>query len=326
MPLILILLLAVFQCSITNYLIMNPDYYQLGPYSWESNDFRAMRLGDAVAGLDSLDTDMVTTLMVEHDYDLTGIKDTRYDNKLLAAARPADYRKLKHAYETVLGDLKYFPIPKSRNKDTPEVVFEDGWMDGRGYVSGGDGSGSGAGESGPGRAGAGQSGTGRTDTGQSGADQADTGQSGADQADTGQAGGRKSSPKRRHEGCDIMGSKMPPGYYPVVSMTDGVIEKIGWLEMGGWRVGVRAPGGAYLYYAHLYDYAGNFKEGDRVKAGELIGYMGDTGYGKTEGTRGNFDVHLHVGIYIKTDHNEEMSVNPYWILKWLEKKRLVFTY
>ena len=63
-----------------------------------------------------------------------------------------------------------------------------------------------------------------------------------------------------------------------------------------------------------------------AKAGELIGYMGDTGYGKTEGTRGNFDVHLHVGIYIKTDHNEEMSVNPYWILKWLEKKRLVFTY
>ena len=41
--------------------------------------------------------------------------------------------------------------------------------------------------------------------------------------------------------------------------------------MGGWRIGVRAPGGAYLYYAHLYSYAGDFKEGDRVKAGELIG-------------------------------------------------------
>ena len=47
MPLILILLLAVFQCSITNYLIANPDYYQLGPYSWESDDFRAMSLGAA---------------------------------------------------------------------------------------------------------------------------------------------------------------------------------------------------------------------------------------------------------------------------------------
>ena len=137
MPLILILLLAVFQCSITNYLIANPDYYQLGPYSLESDDFRAMSLGDAVAGLDNLAPDMVATLMVEHDYDLTGLKDTRYNNRLLAAARPADYRKLKHAYETVLGDLEYFPIPESRNKDTPEVAFENGWMDGRGYVSGG---------------------------------------------------------------------------------------------------------------------------------------------------------------------------------------------
>lgn len=305
MPLILILLLAVFQCSITNYLIANPDYYQLGPYSWESGDFRAMRLGNTVAGLDSLDPDMVTTLMVEHDYDLTGIKDTRYNNRILAAARPADYRKLKQAYETVLGDLKYFPIPESRNRNTPEVVFEDGWMDGRGYVS-----------------------SGQTGEGQAGGGQAGSGQNGGGQADSGQTGGSQNggSPKRRHEGCDIMGSKMPPGYYPVVSMTDGIIEKIGWLEMGGWRIGIRAPGGAYLYYAHLYDYAGDFKEGDRVKAGELIGYMGDTGYGKTEGTRGNFDVHLHVGIYIKTDHNEEMSVNPYWILKWLEKRRQVFTY
>ena len=74
MPLILILLLAVFQCSITNYLIANPDYYQLGPYSWESDDFRAMSLGDAVAGLDNLDPDMVATLMVEHDYDLTALR------------------------------------------------------------------------------------------------------------------------------------------------------------------------------------------------------------------------------------------------------------
>ena len=50
MPLILILLLAVFQCSITNYLIMNPDYYQLGPYTWESSEFRSMKLGTMLSG------------------------------------------------------------------------------------------------------------------------------------------------------------------------------------------------------------------------------------------------------------------------------------
>ena len=73
MPLILILLLAVFQCSITNYLIMNPDYYQLGPYTWESSEFRSMKLGTMLSGKASIDYDMLTTLMIEHDYDLTGV-------------------------------------------------------------------------------------------------------------------------------------------------------------------------------------------------------------------------------------------------------------
>ena len=54
--------------------------------------------------------------------------------------------------------------------------------------------------------------------------------------------------------------------------------------------------------------------------------MGDTGYSQVEGTTGNFPVHLHVGIYLQTDHHEEMSVNPYWVLKYLEKYRLKYSY
>lgn len=278
MPLILILILAVFQCSVTNYLIMNPDYYQLGPYTWESSEFRAMKLGEEVARWESLDFDKLTTWMIEHDYDLTKVEDTGYDNSLLLAARPADYKKLKNAYETALGDLVYFPVPASSRRETPEAVFENGWMEGRNYVKD------------------------------------------SDKEKAEQQGGRK------HEGCDIMGDKLPRGSYPVVSMSDGVVERVGWLEMGGWRIGIRCKRGAYVYYAHLYDYAKEWKEGDMVRAGELLGYMGDTGYGKTEGTTGNFDVHLHVGIYIRTDHYEEMSVNPYWILRMLGKRRLVFSY
>ena len=48
--------------------------------------------------------------------------------------------------------------------------------------------------------------------------------------------------------------------------------------------------------------------------------MGDTGYGE-EGTRGKFAVHLHLGIYIHTEEYEELSVNPYWVLRWAEKMR-----
>ncbi|WP_236354867.1 M23 family metallopeptidase [Konateibacter massiliensis] len=131
--------------------------------------------------------------------------------------------------------------------------------------------------------------------------------------------------KRFHEGTDIMAGINEAGLYPVVSMSDGVVEKLGWLEKGGWRIGVRTPKGAYLYYAHLDSYAENIKEGESVTAGEFLGYMGNSGYGE-EGTTGNFDVHLHVGIYIDTENTGEESINPYWILRYLEDKKLSYSY
>lgn len=129
--------------------------------------------------------------------------------------------------------------------------------------------------------------------------------------------------ERQHEGTDIMASVNERGRYPIISMTDGTVEKIGWLKLGGYRIGIRSPSGGYYYYAHLYDYAKDFKEGDEVKAGELLGFMGDSGYGE-EGTIGQFAVHLHVGIYVEDENGEEMSLNPYWALKWLESQRLYF--
>lgn len=129
--------------------------------------------------------------------------------------------------------------------------------------------------------------------------------------------------ERQHEGTDIMASVNERGRYPIISMTDGTVEKIGWLKLGGYRIGIRSPSGGYYYYAHLYDYAKDFKEGDEVKAGELLGFMGDSGYGE-EGTIGQFAVHLHVGIYVDDENGEEMSLNPYWALKWLESRRLYF--
>ena len=124
---------------------------------------------------------------------------------------------------------------------------------------------------------------------------------------------------RTHEGTDIMASNNIRGYFPVISITDGVVEKKGWLEQGGYRIGVRSETGGYFYYAHLYSYAPGLEVGDPVIAGQLLGFMGDSGYGN-EGTIGQFAVHLHLGIYV--NQTNEMSVNPYWILKILEKNRI----
>ena len=132
--------------------------------------------------------------------------------------------------------------------------------------------------------------------------------------------------ERSHEGTDLMGDQMPRGTYPVVSISDGFVEKTGWLEQGGWRIGIRTPSGLYIYYAHLYGYAKKWQPGDPVKAGELLGFMGDSGYSAVEGTTGNFPVHLHLGLYLRTDHYEELSVNPYWILRYLESKKLYYQY
>ncbi len=131
---------------------------------------------------------------------------------------------------------------------------------------------------------------------------------------------------RGHEGCDIMASRNIRGHYPILSVCDGVVEKIGWLPQGGYRLGVRAANGAYFYYAHLYDYAKDFVTGDVVTAGELLGFMGDSGYSEIEGTVGNFDVHLHFGIYLNDENGQEFSVNSYAPLKYLEtkKKKCVF--
>ncbi|WP_455715571.1 M23 family metallopeptidase [Anaerosporobacter sp.] len=131
--------------------------------------------------------------------------------------------------------------------------------------------------------------------------------------------------ERKHEGTDIMANENKRGIYPIVSVSDGVVENQGWLEQGGYRIGIRSKSGAYFYYAHMYSYAPDLEIGDQVCAGQFLGFMGDTGYSKVEGTTGNFDVHLHFGIYYM-EGDKETSVNPYYILKYLDQYKLSYEY
>lgn len=124
--------------------------------------------------------------------------------------------------------------------------------------------------------------------------------------------------ERGHEGTDLMLSPDRRGIFPVLSMTDGVVEKQGWLPQGGYRLGIRSDRGIYYYYAHLYDYAEGIEEGTLVVSGQLLGFAGDTGYSNIEGTVGNFPVHLHVGIYYNDTKGQETAVNPYPFLQGLE--------
>lgn len=132
--------------------------------------------------------------------------------------------------------------------------------------------------------------------------------------------GRSYKGERGHEGTDIIPTVSERGRYPVVSMTDGVVKQKGWLELGGWRIGIEAPLGGYFYYAHLDSYT-DLEVGDHVSAGQVIGFMGDTGYSHQEGTTGNFPVHLHLGVYIHVG-GKEISVNPYPALVYIENRKI----
>ena len=103
-------------------------------------------------------------------------------------------------------------------------------------------------------------------------------------------------------------------------MCDGVIEKpagTNWAVIG-WAFG--GKDNIYYYYAHLSRYEGNPEEGDKVTKGQIIGYVGDTGYGP-EGTTGQFEPHLHFGMYYGKN-NSLTPFNPYPFLEGLGKRHL----
>ncbi|TMV50850.1 M23 family metallopeptidase [Paenibacillus mesophilus] len=120
---------------------------------------------------------------------------------------------------------------------------------------------------------------------------------------------------RAHEGVDIFADKGVPVY----SVLDGTIINYGWNQYGGWRLTVKVDDSTAFYYAHLSGYAQGIKKGGTVKKGQLIGYVGSTGYGP-EGTEGMFDTHLHFGIY-KTNVSPWKTVDPYSYLTWWETQR-----
>ena len=132
--------------------------------------------------------------------------------------------------------------------------------------------------------------------------------------------------QRKHLGNDLMGSLGTP----IVAVEGGIVEALGWNRYGGWRVGIRSfDGKRYYYYAHLQKdtpFASGLAEGDLVQAGDLIGFMGRTGYSDKENVNNIETVHLHFGIQLIFDEsqkecNSEIWIDAYPIVKLLSAHR-----
>ena len=118
---------------------------------------------------------------------------------------------------------------------------------------------------------------------------------------------------RKHLGNDLMGGLGTP----IVAVEGGVVEAIGWNRYGGWRIGIRSfDGKRYYYYAHLQKdkpFAPGLQEGDMVQAGDLIGYMGCTGYSDKENVNNIKTVHLHFGMQLIFDESQKECLSEIWI-------------
>lgn len=118
---------------------------------------------------------------------------------------------------------------------------------------------------------------------------------------------------RKHLGHDMMGGLGTP----IVAVEGGVVEAMGWNRYGGWRIGIRSfDGKRYYYYAHLKKdtpFAPGLQVGDLVEAGQLIGFMGRTGYSDKENTNNIETVHLHFGLQLIFDESQKECLSEIWI-------------
>ena len=119
--------------------------------------------------------------------------------------------------------------------------------------------------------------------------------------------------QRPHLGHDMMGQIGTP----IIAVESGYVEAIGWNQYGGWRIGIRSfDGRRYYYYAHMrqnYPYAEGLAEGSIVTAGDVIGYMGHTGYSATENVNNIEVIHLHWGMQLIFDESQKDGSNQIWI-------------
>lgn len=119
--------------------------------------------------------------------------------------------------------------------------------------------------------------------------------------------------QRKHLGNDIMGALGTP----IIAVEGGVVEAMGWNRYGGWRIGIRSfDSKRYYYYAHLqkdHPYAEGISEGDVVQAGDVIGFMGRTGYSDKENVNNISAVHLHFGMQLVFDESQKEALSEIWV-------------
>jgi murein DD-endopeptidase MepM/ murein hydrolase activator NlpD len=94
-----------------------------------------------------------------------------------------------------------------------------------------------------------------------------------------------------HQGIDLFAATGTP----IVAPSDGILFRVGSNPVGGWRFWLRDRWGNEFYFAHLSAFAPAAHEGANVRAGTVIGFVGNSGDAKTAPPHVHFEVHPNGG-------------------------------
>jgi murein DD-endopeptidase MepM/ murein hydrolase activator NlpD len=90
-----------------------------------------------------------------------------------------------------------------------------------------------------------------------------------------------------HHGADIFA----PLGAPVLAVNDGTVFSVGWNDVGGNRLWLRDEQGNQFYYAHLSAFSPLAVNGARVRAGDVLGFVGNTGDAVGTPPHLHFEIH-----------------------------------
>ena len=92
---------------------------------------------------------------------------------------------------------------------------------------------------------------------------------------------------KMHLGADFAG----PTGTPIHAAGSGVVSFIGWKSGYGKFIQIKHNNSLSTAYAHASRFASNLKKGSKVKQGDIIAFMGDTG--ATTGTHLHYEIHVN---------------------------------
>ncbi len=114
-----------------------------------------------------------------------------------------------------------------------------------------------------------------------------------------------------HHGIDIFA----PMGTPLLAVADGTVFSVGWNNLGGNRLWLRDKDGNEFYYAHLSAFSPLALNGLRVKAGAVLGFVGNSGDAITTPPHLHFEAHPAALLSLGYDLS---AVDPYHWLVGLE--------